>query len=140
MKKKYFSILLLIAFELGLLKPTNSIYFELFISNNEIDLYFSQNFETSYLINSFERNKELLSLIDCLSLSSTNSFTEAISYQDLNNSKVICNFYSSCPTFDSDTEISQSIKSRIYIINNCSNSSYPGEIFFNFLKVEMLFK
>ena len=128
LKINYFLIFIFIIIEFSLFKNINPFYFELFISNKTNDLTFSLNFHFAYLINSYERKKELLSLVDCLALSSTSGFTKAISYQDLNNSKVSCNLYSSCPSFDSETVISQSIKSRVYIINNCSG--YLGKYIF----------
>ena len=130
LKNNYFLIFISINIGFSLFEKIDSFYFEL-LTKSTNDLYFSQNFHFVYLINSYERKKEVLSLIDCLALSSTSGFTKAISYQDLNNSKVSCNLYSSCPSFDSDTVISQSIKSRVYIINNCS--SYLGKYIFIYI-------
>ena len=104
------------------IKSTNGFYFEIFISNNTSNLKLSANFEMAYLINSYETKKGQLSLMECLSFHSINIFSKAILYQDLDDSKIICNSYSNQPSLNSDTALSQSIKSRIYLIKKNATS------------------
>ena len=108
-------ILLLSYMGFCFIKNTDCSYFELFISNNISNLKISANFEMAYLLNSYETKKELLSLTECLSIQSTNIYTVAVLYQNLDGSNIICKYYSNQPKLNSDTELSQSIKSRIYI-------------------------
>ena len=118
----------LISFNIACSLLQNSDYFKLFNSNdyNTNSLKYAANFENYYLIKSIENQKDLLSLIECLSLNSLNVFTKSVSYEHFNYSRVICKLYAGLPRFAGDVEVSQSNLARIY--SNTKN--FTGIIFF----------
>ena len=94
------------------MQNTDSNYFQLVIANDTKSLKLSQNFEDVNYISSLE--KVQLSLIECLTLQSKNIFAKTVLYDDLDRNKPICKSYSDPPQSETDLEISQSAKSRIY--------------------------
>lgn len=124
-QKKFFVNLISIIVLFFIFQTVNMTFFELFTSNTQNNFKLSQNFEMNYLISS----KEIKTgLIKCLSLFSTNIFTIAISYEQLDDSTSTCKLFSNNPQSTSDIEISP--KSQIYLKKQNNTSKFFSNFFF----------
>jgi hypothetical protein len=133
MNLKFILIFILTKFEISLNQNSESFSdYETLVQNSTNKLKMSLNFEAEYFLNSFENKKELLSKIKCLSMHSKNVFTMSVSYENLDNSRIICKAYSKHPELVNDTSSSLSYESRVYVMNKKSQSKPPLPFSFNF--------
>ena len=81
--------------------------------NNAKSLKFSKTFESEKLIISTEYPTNKYGQLECLSLALKYSFSQAISYELLNNSKASCKLYNDYPKLFNDTQTAS--QSKIYL-------------------------
>ena len=81
--------------------------------NNTKNLKLTKAFESEKLIVSTEYQKTRYGLQECLSSALKYSFSQAISYELLNNSKASCKLYNDYPKLFNDTQTAS--QSKIYL-------------------------
>ena len=113
----YHFIILTIKIVLSLSLHSDSNKFYLYKFNNSMAFKFDLNFENMYLLESYQTSEQKFGIMRCISLSSKNILTKAISYEVNADLTVSCKSYSPLNFLSTDILVPASLqsRSRIYI-------------------------
>ena len=116
---KFLTSFVVITFKiaLGLSLNLTSVMYTLYQYNENLTFKFSPNFESLHLLESFKKNRETFSIVECLLLSFKNSSIKAITYELNNESTIDCKLYSALVIKYSDLIITSS-PVKLYLSND----------------------